>query len=130
MEAIGHPAEAVRRAGVGLVIRGKRKVTSAIRSSNLTRKKTRRQVQKMNRKLIRIVSRTIRFVEKHLEAPPEKTQISVRKILETAHAIVHQQSTMLRQKVRHIADRIVSLWFDLFFAAKKGERQSSDQKFA
>lgn len=101
-------AEKIRTAGTSLVIRGKRKIVSAIRSFNLTRQKTKVQVRKMNRKLIRAVSKTIRCVERHLKEVPEKLQRTVRNILETAHIVMEQQSTMLRQKVRHIKDRIVS----------------------
>lgn len=101
-------AEKMRTAGTSLVIRGKRKIASAIRAFNLTRKKTKAQVRKMNRKLIRAVSKMLRFVEWHIKEAPGKLQRTVQNILETAHIVMEQQSAMLLQKVRHIKDRIVS----------------------
>lgn len=101
-------AERIRSGGVSLLIRGKRKIASAIRSFNLKRKKTKREVRKMNGKLVRSVSRMIRFVENHLRKIKVAARKSLRKTLDTARAIVEQQKTMLRQKVRRIKDRIVS----------------------
>ncbi|MBI4995100.1 transposase [Candidatus Peregrinibacteria bacterium] len=101
-------AERIRGAGVSLVIRGKRKIASAIRNFNLRRKKTKAEVRKMNGKLVRVVSRAICFVRRHLRDTKEEIKTHAQKILDTAEAVVEQQKTMLRQKVRRIKDRIVS----------------------
>jgi IS5 family transposase len=103
-------AETIRSKGVSFVIRGKRKIASAIRAFNLKRKKTRTAVRKMNGKLIRAVTRALRLVDSHLHETGAETKKSMRKIIETAQKIVEQQKTMLRQKVRHIKDRIVSFY--------------------
>lgn len=101
-------AEKIRSTGISLVIRGKRKIASAIRTFNLKRKKTKAEVRKMNGKLIRAVSKALRFVDRHLEETKYEIKKSVRKIIETAEKILEQQKTMLRCKVRRIKDRIVS----------------------
>ncbi len=101
-------AERIRKEGVSLVIRGKRKMASAIRRFNLKRKKTKAAVRKMNGKLIRAVTKMIRSVDFHTEEIKEGMKETIRKILDTARVIVDQQKTMLKQKVRHIKDRIVS----------------------
>ena len=46
--------EKIRAAGIAVVIRGKRKTATLIRSFNLQRKKSKQQIAKTNRKLIRI----------------------------------------------------------------------------
>jgi len=101
-------AERIRGMGVSLVIRGKRKIASAIRNFNLRRKKTKAEVKKMNGKLIRAVSRAIHFVRRHIQKTNEELKTSVQKIFDAAQAILEQQRTLLRQRVRRIKDRIVS----------------------
>ncbi|GEM_PF-4045798 len=104
--------ESIREAGVSLVIRGKRKTGSLIRSFNLKRKKTRKEIGKMNRKLIRIANRMMRTAMLTMAEHGKKVSLQSRKkiraIIRTARKILHQQSEMIRTGVRRVKDRIVS----------------------
>lgn len=102
----------MRAAGIDLVIRGKRKTASLIRSFNLKRKKKRKDIAKMNRRLIRIgkrmLGKVVETMAEHGKKVSLKLRKEIRKIIGTAGRILWQQSEMIRRKTRRMQDRIVS----------------------
>lgn len=121
----------MRVAGVNLVIRGKRKTASLIRSFNLKRKKTRKEIAKMNRKLIRIGTRMMRKViltmAEHGKEVSVKLRKKIRRVIRTAEQILWQQAEMIRNKTRRMKNRIVSFHEPLVRPIFRGKDSGSTE---
>lgn len=121
----------IRATGVDLVIRGKRKTASLIRSFNLKRKKTRKEIGKMNRKLIRIGKRMVRKVvetmAEHGKEVEVKLRKKIRKVIRTAKRILWQQAEMIRAKTRRMKNRIVSFHEPLVRPIFRGKDSGSTE---
>lgn len=104
--------EKMRETGIDLLIRGKRKTRSLIRSFNLKRKKTRKEISRMNRRLIRIgkkiMNTVILTLQKHKRGISVKLRKKIRQVIQTSERILWQQTEMIRTKTKRIRDRIVS----------------------
>lgn len=102
----------MRAAGIDLVIRGKRKTASLIRSFNLKRRKTRKEIVRMNRKLIRIgkrmMEKVVETMAEHGKEISVQLRKKIRKVIRRAKCILWQQEEMIRRKTRRMPDRIVS----------------------
>jgi hypothetical protein len=123
--------EKMREGGVSLVIRGKRKTASLIRSFNLKRRKTRKEVIRMNQRLIRMGKRMMDEVmttmEKHGKKISAKLRKNIRKVIRTAEKILRQQSEMIQSKTRRVKDRIVSFHEPLVRPIFRGKDSSGTE---
>lgn len=121
----------MREAGVSLVIRGKRKTASLIRSFNLKRKKTRKDISRINRKLIRVAGKMMRAVRETMANHGREVGVQLRKkirrVIRTAEHVLWQQREMIRQKTRRIKDRIVSFHEPLVRPIFRGKDSGSTE---
>lgn len=123
--------ESLRASGVSLVIRGKRKTASLIRSFNLKRRKTRKEIVRMNRKLIRVGTRmmkkVVQVMAEHGKEIPSKLRKKIRKVIGTAGNILRQQAEMIRNQSRRMKNRIVSFHEPLVRPIFRGKDSGSTE---
>jgi hypothetical protein len=123
--------EKMREAGVSLVIRGKRKTASLIRSFNLKRRKTKKDIMRMNRKLIRIGSRLMRKVREEMQKHAKEVSVRLRKkirtVVRTADRMLWQQREMIRTRTKRMKDRIVSFHEPLVRPIFRGKDSGSTE---
>ena len=121
----------MRASGVSLVIRGKRKTASLIRSFNLKRRKTRKEIIRMNRRLIRMGNRMMHRVQETLKEHGRgisgKLRKNIRKVIRTAKEILRQQTEMIHRKTRRVKDRIVSFHEPLVRPIFRGKDSSGTE---
>jgi len=121
----------MRAAGVSLVIRGKRTTASLIRSFNLKRRKTRKEIIRMNRRLIRVgkrmMSKVVLTLEEQGKEIPSKLRKNIRKVVRTAKEILWQQAEMIQRKTRRMKDRIVSFHEPLVRPIFRGKDSSGTE---
>lgn len=83
------------------VIRGRRKIKNLIRSFNLKRQKTLKEIIKVRKKLVRACKRLLSKVS-------SKVTEATKSVVELAEKIVNQQDKRNKEKTNIIEDRIVS----------------------
>lgn len=83
------------------VIKGKRKIKNLIRSFNLKRRKTFKEVTKMRKKLVRVCKKLLSKVS-------FKVTETAKSVLDLAKEIINQQNKRNQEKTNIIKDRIVS----------------------
>lgn len=101
-------AERIRKSGVELVIRGKRRVRKIIRAMNLKRKKTREEIIKINRKLLNESRKVICLLRKHLQSVEKEMRKKITNTIHTAEKILFQQKQLIGRGIRRVKNRIVS----------------------
>ncbi len=121
----------VRAEGIHLVIRGRRKTGSIIRSFNLKRRKTRKEIVRMNRRLIRVGRRMMDTVLQTMEEHGKKISLNLRKkirrVTGTAKEILRQQTEMIQNKTKRMKDRIVSFHEPLVRPIFRGKDSSATE---
>jgi len=101
--------------GVGIkVIRGKRKIKNLIRSFNLKRQKTFKEITKMRKKLVRVCKKLLLKVK-------SKVKGAAKSIVNLAQTIVNQQDKRNKEKTNIIEDRIVSFHEPTVRPIKRGK---------
>lgn len=126
-------AEGLRKEGAELLIRGKHKMKKAVRGFNLKRRKTKREIMKMNKKLIRESMKVIRLLKENIHMAKKATQTKVMATLEIAEAILAQQKHMIETKTRRVKDRVVSFHEPTIrpiFRGKEGKQTEFGSKVA
>jgi transposase, IS5 family len=103
----------------GLIIRWKQKIQKAIRSFDLQRNKTQKQIQSMRKKLVRVVSKlsikakdVIFEVSKQIAILPDSALKKTKKIIEVIDKVIEQQKELIANKGKSVSWRIVSLHKD------------------
>jgi len=108
-----HALRKLRSAGGKMLIRGKQKWKSAVRSFNLKRKKTTADIRAFNQYLVemakRLLSRTEITMQTVKQQLDSKTTALLTTLLQTSATILAQQEQMLSTKMRSVKNRIVSL---------------------
>jgi hypothetical protein len=106
----------LRNTGGRVLIRGKRKVKSAVRSFNLKRKKTAADIRAFNQYLVELAKRfltqtqqTMTSMKKQVSHHTSLMHARLMDTLNTAAEIIAQQEQMLNTNTRTVKDRIVSL---------------------
>lgn len=107
-EKLVQSAKKIREEGAELVIRGKLKMKKAVRFFNLKRRKTRKEILKMNKKLIRESQKVTNLIKENLYVAKKEAKDKIVNILKITKTILSQQNQMIQSKTRCIKDRIVS----------------------
>lgn len=126
-EQLTNTLKKIRGAGTKLIIRGKRKVKSAIRSFNLKRKKTRHEIAKMNTFLMKAGKKLVRHLEEHLVGVREDIRAASEEVLSRARMILEQQKVLSCMKVRRIGNRIVSFHEQTIRPIFRGKEKQSTE---
>ncbi len=105
--------EVARNIGIK-VIRGRRKIKNLIRSFNLKRQKTFKEIIKVRKKLVRACKRLLSKVS-------SKVTEATKSVVELAEKIINQQDKRNKEKTNIIEDRIVSFHEPTVRPIKRGK---------
>lgn len=95
----------LQKGGIKIVNRGKQTVNKTIVVFNKIRRKTKEQIRKVKRVLIRSAYRKIKLIKQYASKLEVKTQNEIKKLKK----VVDQQMEMYKNKTKRIKERIVSI---------------------